>query len=96
MSHLLKLTEWQTITGKWYTGDVSDLAAGSNNWWLIPRMLNVPLTDYILLLKDKFHANNFYYNMKQNFLTWDWPTRKECHNFTLYVNKEARKRKFFV
>ena len=97
MSHLMKFTEWQSAgTGEWHTGDLSDLAHGSNYWWNVPRMLNISLTEYILLLKDKFNAFNFRYNSKTNVLFWSWPSYADCHSFTIFVNKEARKRKFFI
>ena len=96
MSHLMKYTEWQSITGKWHTGDVADLGHGSNFWWHPARMLNLELTDYILLLKDKFNAINFSYDINNNVLFWDWKDYKDCHTFTLFINREARKRKFFI
>lgn len=95
MSHLLKFTEWQS-GDKWHTGDTSDLAHGSNYWWNVPRMLGIELSDYILLLKNKFNATNFHYNPKYNVLLWDWNSYSDCHRFTLYVNKEAKNRQFFV
>lgn len=97
MSHLLKYTEWQSGTGDWYTGDVSKLSEDSNAWWHVPRMLNISLTDYILLLKDKFHAVDFKFFPENNcLLLWRWKNYNDCHNFTLFVNREAKKRKFFI
>ena len=96
MSHLLKFTEWQDILGDWYCNDVSDLGHGSGYWWNVPRMLNMELTDYVLLLKDKFHAKNLKYYKDVNLLVWNWDNYKDCHDFTLFVNRESRKRKFFV
>lgn len=97
MSHLLKYTEWQSANGQWHTGDTTRLAKGSNYWWHIPRMLNISLTDYILLLKDKFHATNFkFFPDNECLLLWDWQNYNDCHNFTLFVNREARNRKFFI
>lgn len=95
MSHLLKFTEWESPSG-WHCNDVSDLAHGSGYWWNVPRMLNIELTDYILLLKDKFNAVNFTYNIEQNVLLWHWKNYNDCHAFASFVNKEAKKRKFFV
>lgn len=95
MSHLLKLTEWESPTG-WHCNDVSDLANGSGNWWNVPRMLNIELTDYVLLLKNKFNAINFTYNTKSNVLSWLWKDYTDCHKFVLFINKEARKHKFFI
>lgn len=96
MSHLMKFTEWQSASGNWRSNDVSDLAHGSGYWWYVPRMLNMPLTDYVLFLKDNFNAVNFSYNPTYNVLLWDWLSYADCHRFTLFVNKEARKRRFFV
>lgn len=95
MSHLLKLVEWESPTG-WHCNDTSDLAHGSGNWWNIPRMLNISLIDYVLLLKNDFNATDFHYNINYNVLLWKWKTYSDCHKFTLFINKEARKRKFFV
>lgn len=94
MSHLLKFTEWE-MNGKWYTNDVNDLAHGSAYWWHPARMLNIPLTDYVLLLKNQFHAINFKF-LNQKVLTWEWQSYADCHRFTLFINKEAIKRKYFI
>ena len=96
MSHLMKFTEWQSAGNKWHTGDVSNLALGSNYWWNVPRMLNMELTDYVLLLKNKFNAKNFTYTKESNVLLWDWENYADCHRFTIFVNTEAKKRKFFI
>ena len=96
MSHILKYTEWQSPTGKWYANDVSDLSSGSGFWWHVPRMLNIELTDYILFLKNNFNVTYFHYTLEHNVLIWNWDNYIDCHNFVLYVNKEAKKRQFFV
>lgn len=95
MSHLLKYSEWESPTG-WYSGDVSDLANGSNYWWFPARMLEISLTDYILLLKNKFNVYDFHYNKDKNVLIYYWKNYNDCHKFTLFINSEARKRKFFI
>lgn len=95
MRHLLKYTEWEQ-NGKWYAGDVSDLANGSNYWWIPARMLNISLTDYILLLRDQFNAYNFRYYYDSNLLLWDWKSQSDCHRFTLFINNNSKKLKFFI
>lgn len=94
MSHIMKFTEWES-NGKWYCNDVSDLAHGSGYWWEPARMLNISLTDYILLLKNKFHATNFKFP-EQKILLWDWKSYSDCHNFVRFINQEAKKRKYFI
>lgn len=93
MSHLMKYSEWQGASGKWYATDISNFAEGSGNWWNVPRMLNMELTDFILLLKNTYNANLSYHN---EVLLWNWNNYNDCHKFVLYVNKEARQRKFFI
>ena len=95
MSHILKFSEWESATG-WHCNDISDLANGSGNWWNVPRMLNMDLTDYVLLLKNEFNAIDFYYKPEFNVLLWKWSSYADCHRFVLFVNREARKRKFFI
>lgn len=95
MSHIMKYTEWESATG-WHTGDLSDLAHNSNSWWYVPRMLNMELTDYILMLKNDYNVVNFHYSPEHNVLLYKWQSYNDCHKFTLFVNKEARKRKFLI
>ena len=91
----MKYSEWESISG-WHCGDISDLGKGSNYWWFPARMLELELTDYILLLKNKFHAKNFKYFKDENVLLWHWETYNDCHSFVLFLNSEAKKRKFYI
>ena len=95
MAHLLKMTEWQGVSS-WYAGDVSDLPNGSNYWWHIPRMLDMDVVDYILMLKNKFHAVDFFYDRDKNVLLWHWENYKDCHSFVLYCNLIARKKQYYI
>ena len=54
MAHVFKMTEWES-NGKWMCGDVSALAANSNTWWYVPRMLSLSLEDYVKLLISRYH-----------------------------------------
>ena len=62
MAHIYKAEEWNSF-GRWYVGDVSALAAGSNTWWYVPRLLNISPVDYISLL-IQYGATGFKYNSK--------------------------------
>lgn len=92
---LLKYTEWESASG-WHCGDVSDLAHGSNSWWYPARAMRISIEDYILLLKDKFHAKNFVYFKDKNLLLWQWENYIDCHKFCLVVNAAARQNKFMI
>lgn len=94
MSHLMKYTEWESVSG-WHSGDVSDLAHNSNSWWYPARLLEMTPADYILFLKDKYHAHSFSYCEETNVLLWKW-SQKDCHAFTLFINKMSREKKFFI
>lgn len=95
MSHILKLNEWESASG-WHCADTSDLANGSAYWWHIPRMLNISLENYIYLLKDQYHVTKIEYDKPSNLLLWKWRSYSDCHKFVQFVNKEAKKRKFFI
>ena len=90
----MKYTEWES-NGNWHSGNITDLAHGSNYWWLPARMLNISPTDYILLLKNDFHAFDFRYFEKVNLLLWRWK-KEDCHKFTLWINRIARQRCFMI
>ena len=96
MAHLYKVEDWRAGSGKWYCNDVSDLAGIAGKWWVPARMLGISLTDYILLLKDKFNATIVTYVEDTDVLIFHWDTYTDCHRYVLYINKEARNRKFFI
>lgn len=90
----MKYTEWQNNLG-WLTGDVSDLGKGSNYWWYPARMLEIPIEDFLLLLK-KYNVSKVYYNKDANVLIYSWDNYSDCHKFTLFINAEAKKRNFVI
>ena len=98
MAHILKYTEWQGSSGRWYSNDVQELGKNSGAWYYPPRMLDMPLTNFILLLKDEYKVSNFSYDKEKNFLLYSWSKENYsyCHKFTLFVNREAKKRKFMI
>lgn len=96
MSHLLKLTEWQGAT-LWYCADIEELGRkDSGKWWHIPRMLNLPLIDYILLLKDKYKAEGFQYSIETDTLVFGWKKQSDMRIFKNAMNAAARKANFKV
>lgn len=95
MAHVMKYSEWQCALG-WRAGDVTDLAHNSNYWGYPAIMLGISLTDYILLLKNKFNAKNFVYVKDKNLLFWYWENYIDCHNFILFVNKTAKRTRFVI
>lgn len=96
MAHLYKVTEWQSPSGNWYCNDTADLCGVSGKWWIPARMLNMTFTDYILMLRREYHANIVRYNESTDCLIFYWDNYADCHRYVLYINREARKRKFMV
>ena len=97
MAHLYKVTEWQSGSGSWwYSNDVSDLAGPSAKWWAAARLLDMSLTDYILMLKNEFNAIVETYNSETDYLHVKWSNYADCHRYTLFINKKARDKNFMV
>lgn len=99
---LYKLTEWQSPTGRWHAANVEDLAGTSNAWWLVPRILGLSYTDYILLLKNKYHAGHFKFidygefSKRNSLLLFDFEKHEDCHRFITSVNKISRNKNVMV
>ena len=95
---ILKISEWQSVSGRWYAADVT----GFSGWWTIARMLNMELNEYAHFLVDEFNAkiDDFviypYEDKRNSLLIFHFNSYQDAHNFVLFVNREARKRKFFV
>jgi len=96
VTHILKYSEWQSGSGRWYANDVENLAGISGKWWIPARMLGMSLTDYILLLKDVFNADIHAYNEVTDTLVFSWRNYNDAHRFVLWINQKARKAKYMV
>lgn len=89
--HLYKVSNWKSGSGRWYCNDVTDLAGISAKWWVPARFLNLSLTDYILLLKDKFNATIVQYYGPTDVLIFYWDNYEDCNKYTKWINAEARR-----
>ncbi|HAH17785.1 MAG TPA: hypothetical protein DCL29_02020 [Eubacterium sp.] len=102
MAHLLKVTEWQSSSGKWYVADTSDLAKDSSAWWHPARMLGISLTDYISLLINEYHADIDAWfpesNNGKSLLLFSWKSEnyKYAHKYTLDINRIARNKNWSI
>ena len=96
MAHLYKVEDWQGGSGKWYCNDIHDLTGSSAKWWAAARLLNISLTDYILLLKNDFNATIGKYNRETDYLHIQWDNYTDCHRYVLFINKKAREKHFMV
>ena len=92
MAHVYQMTEWES-NGKWLCGDVSALAADSNDWTYPAQILSLSLTDYILLLMNTYHAE-VHYSVSGNVLVFYFSTLADCRKFKNYINRKAREKHF--
>ena len=96
MAHLYKTQEWQSPSGKWYCNDTTELAGMASKWWVPARILGISLTDYVLLLKNKYNATIVKYNLEKDILIFYWDKQVDCHKYVLAINAEARKKVFTI
>ena len=96
MSHILKVSVWQSGDGKnWYLGDVESLGHNSGAWWHIPRLLNIPLEQYPEYLKKK-GATKISYNKDANVLHFAFIDYNKINKLKLEINALARKKRFVI
>ena len=96
MSHILKVSVWQSGDGKsWYLGDVESLGHNSGAWWHIPRLLNIPLEQYPEYLKKK-GATKISYNKDVNVLHFAFTDYNKVNKLKLEINALARKKRFVI
>ena len=95
---ILKITEWESASGRWYAADTT----GFSGWWVIARMLEMKLGEYARFLVNEYNAiiDDFiiypYEDKRNSLLIFHFNSYQDAHKFVLFVNREARKRKFFV
>ena len=96
MSHLYKMVEWQDGAGNFHCNDTSDLAGIAGYWWVPARMLDLTPAEFVEWLITNYHPDFTSFN-GVTFLYWWKPENYGLmHKYLLYINAEARKRKFYV
>jgi hypothetical protein len=96
MSHVYRVSEWQSPTGSWHCGDVENLAGGSNNWWLPCRLLGMAPADFVLMLKETFNASHISYNLEKNVLLYSWDKQEDERKYKNWINSMSRKANFII
>ena len=87
---------WQGSSGRWFCNDTSHIKAGSGEWYLPARILNITPAAFIEFLITNFKPDYCYYNEKINFFSYSWSSQVKCNKWKLYINKEAKKRNFQI
>ena len=103
MSHILKLSEWESSSGRWHAADTSDLANMSAFWAHPMRLLGQTPQEYIEMLRDKYHASEFkFYKTEEtgtkdhSLLLFSFEKYADAHKFVLDINRIARNKNFWV
>lgn len=96
MTHLYKMTEWQSAGGAWYCNDVEDLGNGSGRWWIPARMLGLPPVEFVKLLVEEFKVDNISYNIEKDVLVYSWRSQAAMRRFKNWTNAMARKCNFQI
>lgn len=91
MAHLYTCTTWTSPTGRESVGDLSDLANNSNAWWIPCNILGMKPTDFILMLKETFHASGFSYNVEANVLHYSWEKKTDAVKYKNWINSMSKK-----
>ena len=94
MAHIYQMQEWES-NGKWLCGDVSALAADSNDWTYPAQILNLSPIDYVKLLINTYNAK-VHYTASANVLIFHFSSLADCRRFKNYINKKARERNFVI
>lgn len=92
----LKYTEWQDAIGEWHCGNVSDLAKGTNQWWLPPRYLDMSILDYVKLLVEEYNAKVDLLTKHNIVLYVSWKNKADERRFKNWLNKKIKERKITI
>ena len=97
MSHLYKLSEWQSPTGVWYVNDTTELAGNAGMWWMPARVLGMKPVEFVDWIIREYEPDNIIWSdNKCFFYSWNEENYNKAHKFLLYVNKVARSRNCIV
>jgi len=99
---VFKAVEWKDGINRWHVADTSDLANDSAAWWIPARILNLPLTDFILLLKNEYKADIDGWFPESNngksllLISWSNENYSYAHKYLLYINRIARNKNWTI
>ena len=89
---VLKFTEWQEASGRWYCGAIDWVGKEPNLWHYAPRRLGLPLEEYVkLLINSKAKVL-----LLGDVLIFSWEKQADMRKFKNYINKQFRYKKIYV
>lgn len=96
MFKVYKMVEWQAASGVWYVNVPGKVGTAANAWWVPPRILDIPVNDYVLLLREEYGAENIKYFEDSNTLIFSFPTQLLARKYKNWINTKARNKNFLV
>lgn len=87
---------WQGSSGKWYCNNTKNLGAGSGEWYLPARILDMTPAAFIEYLIKEFKPDYCYYDEDKNFFSYAWADYGNCNRWKLYINKVSRQKNFQI
>lgn len=91
-----KFTEWVGSSGHWYCGDVSNLAAGSNNNYLHAKELELTLEEFAELIKTYAPDNcDIIFNQpkeEKGLILYWWESQAAMRKFKNAINRLFRQK----
>jgi hypothetical protein len=82
--------EWQGGNDMWHCGNTSDLGTGSNEWWRLPRLLNLSLVEFVQYNIDTFKPDKVWYSEEYDVLSFSWIKQSNMRKYKNYWNKKVR------
>ena len=90
----LKYAEFQGGSGYWYINCPDAIGKVQNQWWYMARIRNLSPAAYLEMLVKDYHAI-VKFNGKTLLYSWKKENYGKMHSFLLWINREARNRKFY-
>lgn len=92
MAKIYKAVEWQsTGSERWHCTDPDLIGRGDQ--WLIPaRILNMPIVDFLVYVKDNFNAD-LHIREDGGFAYWDWTKQSDMRKYKNFINAKSRESK---
>ena len=92
---IYEAVEWQDPTGCWHVKSVQKLGTVSSQWWFPARILNMPLDEFLVMLKEQYHwTPDAAFNDGLNVIGhWEKKDYAHAHKYKLMINRIARNKK---
>jgi hypothetical protein len=92
MAHLYRAEEFE-LNGRYFVNDTNIIDSSAPYWWVPCRILGISPADYVLLLKDKFHATKISYT---TILHFSFDTLEDARTYKNFINRKAREKNFII